>query len=186
MRTTERPPGGVQSGGVSLQCGFVHRRSDAVVDVDVSVIAPAFNELENMEPLVERIREVFEPTGMKYEAVIVDDCSTDGTGEKLVELGRKYPWLRVIRLDKNSGQTAAMDAGFRHARGKVWGTVDADMQNDPGEIPRLMKLLGPDVDMVNGWRKDRADKNKFMRRMQSKIANGIRNRLSGRRPLSSW
>ena len=76
MRTTERPPGGVQSGGVSLQCGFVHRRSDAVVDVDVSVIAPAFNELENMEPLVERIREVFEPTGMKYEAVIVDDCST--------------------------------------------------------------------------------------------------------------
>jgi len=150
-----------------------------VVDVDVSVIAPAFNELENMEPLVERIREVFEPTGMKYEAVIVDDCSTDGTGEKLVELGRKYPWLRVIRLDKNSGQTAAMDAGFRHARGKVWGTVDADMQNDPGEIPRLMKLLGPDVDMVNGWRKDRADKNKFMRRMQSKIANGIRNRLSG-------
>ena len=146
--------------------------------VDVSVIAPAFNEIDNVGPLVERIRKVFEPTGLVYEAVIVDDCSTDGTREKLLELAGKYAWLRVITLDKNSGQTAAMDAGFRHARGKVFGTVDADMQNDPAEIVRLMKLLGPEVDMVNGWRKDRADKNKFMRKLQTKIANGIRNWLS--------
>ena len=148
------------------------------VDVDVSVIAPAFNEVGNVGALVERIREVFEPTGLAYEAVIVDDCSTDGTREKLLVLAGKYAWLRVIGLDKNSGQTAAMDAGFRHARGKVFGTVDADMQNDPGEIVRLMKLLGADVDMVNGWRKDRADKNKFMRKVQTKVANGIRNWLS--------
>lgn len=148
-------------------------------NVDVSVIAPAYNELENVEPLIERIGAVFAPTGLTYEAVITDDCSTDGTREKLLELAGKYPWVRVIRLDKNSGQTAAMDAGFRAARGKVWGTVDADMQNDPGEIVRLMKLLGPDVDMVNGWRKDRQDKNKIMRLIQTKIANGVRNWLSG-------
>ena len=147
--------------------------------VDVSIIAPAYNEASNVEPLIERIREVFEPTGKIFEAVIVDDCSTDGTREKLLELAGKYPWLRVIRLAKNSGQTAAMDCGFRHARGAVWGTVDADMQNDPAEIVRLMQLLSPDVDMVNGWRKDRQDKNKFMRRIQTTIANGIRNWLSG-------
>ncbi len=132
-----------------------------------------------MEPLIERVREVFEGTGLVYEAVIVDDASTDGTREKLLGLHGKYAWVRVISLVKNSGQTAAMDAGFRHAWGKVFGTVDADMQNDPAEILRLMKLLGPEVDMVNGWRKDRQDKNKGMRRIQTKVANGIRNWLSG-------
>ncbi len=146
--------------------------------VDISIIAPAYNELDNVEPLINRIREVFEPTGLRYEAVIVDDASTDGTREKLLELHGKYPWVRVISLAKNSGQTAAMDAGFKHAHGRVFGTVDADMQNDPAEIARIMKELGPDVDMVNGWRKDRQDKNKGMRRIQTKIANGIRNWLS--------
>jgi dolichol-phosphate mannosyltransferase len=146
--------------------------------IDISVIAPAYNEIDNVEPLIERVREIFQPTGLAYEAVIVDDCSTDGTREKLLALAEKYPWLRVITLHKNSGQTAAMDAGFHHARGRVFGTVDADMQNDPAEILRLMKLLGPEVDMVNGWRKDRADKNKLMRKIQTRIANGIRNWLS--------
>jgi glycosyltransferase involved in cell wall biosynthesis len=149
---------------------------------DLSIIAPAYNEEGNVEPLIERIREIFVSAGLTFETVIVDDCSTDKTTEKLLELAGKYPWLRVIRLQKNSGQTAAMDAGFRHARGRVWGTLDADMQNDPAEILRLMRMLSPEVDMVNGWRKDRQDKNKFMRRIQTKIANGIRNWLSGDRP----
>ena len=147
--------------------------------VELSIIAPAYNEADNIEPLIERIREIFEPTGISFETVIADDCSTDGTDKKLLELMQKYPWLRGIRLNKNSGQSAAMDCGFRHARGKVWGTVDADMQNDPAEILRLMKLLGPDADMINGWRKDRQDKNKFMRRIQTRVANGIRNWVSG-------
>ena len=146
---------------------------------DISVIAPAFNEEDNVGPLIERIHEVFAPTGLVYEAVIVDDCSTDSTPAKLAELQRKYPWVRTIRLEKNSGQTAAMDCGFRHAAGKVFGTVDADMQNDPAEIVRLMALLGPDVDMVNGWRKNRKDKNKMMRWIQTKVANGVRNWISG-------
>ncbi len=146
-------------------------------EVELSVIAPAYNEVDNVTPLIERIRDVFVPLGMVFETVIVDDASTDGTREKLLELAKTYPWLRVISLEKNSGQTAAMDAGFRAAKGKYWGTVDADMQNDPGEIPRLLKLLGPDVDMVNGWRQKRNDH--FLRLIQSKIANGIRNGLSG-------
>jgi len=152
--------------------------SGGVAGVDVSVIAPAFNEEGNIEPLIERIREKFGPTGMVFEAVIVDDCSTDATAEKLRQMKEKYPWVRSLRLEKNSGQTAALDCGFRHARGRVLGTVDADMQNDPAEILRLMKMLGPEVDMVNGWRKDRQDKNKFTRRFQTKIANGIRNWIS--------
>jgi glycosyltransferase involved in cell wall biosynthesis len=170
-----------------LQCGssISHSPTETRVPpspphhIDLSVIAPAYNEIDNVEPLIERIREIFQPTGLRFEAVIVDDCSTDGTREKLLDLARKYPWLRVIRLDKNSGQTAAMDCGFRHAWGEVFGTVDADMQNDPAEILRLMQLLSPEVDMVNGWRKDRQDKNKFMRRIQTRIANGIRNWISG-------
>lgn len=147
--------------------------------VELSIIAPAYNEVDNIEPLIERVREIFGSTGMSFEVVIADDCSTDGTDQKLLALMQKYPWLRGVRLNKNSGQSAAMDCGFRHARGKVWGTVDADMQNDPAEILRLMKLLGPEADMINGWRKDRQDKNKFMRRIQTRIANGIRNWVSG-------
>ncbi len=145
--------------------------------VELSIIAPAFNEVENVTPLVERIRDVFVPLGIVFECIIVDDASTDGTREKLLELASQYRWLRVISLKTNSGQTAAMDAGFRHARGRVWGTVDADMQNDPGEIPRLMAMLSPEVDMVNGWRQKRSDN--VLRLIQTKIANGIRNRLSG-------
>ena len=145
--------------------------------VNITIIAPAYNEVDNVTPLVERIAAVFTPLNIPFEALIVDDASTDGTREKLLDLTRKYPWLRVVSLKKNSGQTAAMDAGFRHARGRVWGTVDADMQNDPGEIPRLMAMLGPDVDMVNGWRQKRSDN--ILRLVQTKIANGIRNKLSG-------
>ncbi len=145
--------------------------------VKLSIIAPAFNEVDNVGPLVERISAVFTPLGFPFEAIIVDDCSTDGTREKLLELARQYAFLRVIRLEKNSGQTAAMDAGFRNARGEIWGTVDADMQNDPGEIPRLMEMLSPEVDMVNGWRKKRSDN--ALRLIQTRIANGIRNWLSG-------
>ena len=145
--------------------------------IEVSIIAPAFNEVDNVQPLVERIRDVFVPLNIVFEAIIVDDAGTDGTRERLLELARQYPWLRVISLVSNSGQTAAMDAGFRAARGRIWATVDADMQNDPGEIPRLMAMLSAEVDMVNGWRQKRSDN--ALRLIQTKIANGIRNRLSG-------
>lgn len=144
--------------------------------VEISIIAPAFNEVENVGPLVGRVAEVFTPLSLPFEFILVDDCSTDGTTDALLKLAGRFAWLRIVRLEKNSGQTAAMDAGFRAARGKIWATVDADMQNDPGEIPRLMALLGPDVDMVNGWRKKRSDN--ALRLIQTKIANSIRNWIS--------
>jgi dolichol-phosphate mannosyltransferase len=148
-------------------------------DIDLSIIAPAYNEEGNMGPLIERIHEIFSPLaadeGLTFEALIVDDCSTDQTRQRLLELSEKYPWVRTISITPNSGQSAAMYAGFSNARGRVLGTVDADMQNDPAEIARLMKMLGPDVDMVNGWRKDRQDKNKGLRKFQSRFANGLRN-----------
>ncbi len=146
------------------------------VAVEISIIAPAFNEVENVGPLVGRVAEVFTPLSLPFEFILVDDCSTDGTTDALLKLAGRFAWLRIVRLEKNSGQTAAMDAGFRAARGKIWATVDADMQNDPGEIPRLMALLGPDVDMVNGWRKKRSDN--ALRLIQTKIANSIRNWIS--------
>ena len=151
-------------------------------EVDLSIIAPAYNEEDNIAPLIARIRAVFEPWAAEhratFEAVIVDDGSTDGTRDTLLQLAAQHPWLRVIRLTPNSGQTAAMDAGFRAARGRFYGTVDADMQNDPGEIPRLLEIMHEkNVDMVNGWRQKRSDH--FLRLIQSRIANGIRNRLSG-------
>lgn len=145
--------------------------------IELSVIAPAYNERECITPLIERIRDVFVPLNKRFETIIVDDASTDGMTGQLLKLAEQYPWLRVVRLEKNSGQTAAMDAGFRAARGRVWATVDADMQNDPGEIPRLMAMLSSEVDMVNGWRQKRSDN--VLRKIQTKIANGVRNKLSG-------
>ena len=150
-------------------------------DIQLTIIAPAYNEEGNVGPLIDRIHEIFSPLaaseGLTFEALIVDDCSTDHTREKLLELQKTFPWVRCVCLTPNCGQSAAMQAGFANARGRVIGTVDADMQNDPAEIARLMKLLSPTVDMVNGWRKDRQDKNKGMRRFASKFANGLRNRV---------
>ena len=146
-------------------------------EIELSVIAPAYNEAAGIAPLVQRLADVFTPLRMAFEVIIVDDGSTDDTRKNLLELSRRHPWLRVIGLTQNSGQTAAMDAGFKAARGRIWATLDADLQNDPAEIPRLMALLGPDVDMVNGWRQKRRDN--AWRRVQTRIANAVRNALSG-------
>jgi len=105
----------------------------------------------------------------------VDDGSTDDTPRLLAEGMRQYPWLRVVRLKKNSGQSAAFDAGFKAARGEIIATIDADLQNDPEEIPRLLPMLDG-YDMITGWRKDRHDTR--FRRFQTRIANRIRNWLS--------
>ena len=148
--------------------------------VHLSVVAPAYNEADNLEPLVREITEAVAPLGKAYEIVLVDDGSTDRSAEVLRALMREVPALRVLALERNSGQTAALDAGLRAARGTFVATLDADRQNDPAEIPRLLAMLEADeCDMATGWRARRNDP--WLRRVSTRIANGVRNRLTRER-----
>ncbi len=144
--------------------------------VEVSVVIPAYNEEQNVTVLLKRLTEAFEPFERSFEVIIVDDGSTDKTLELLREHKQSKPWLRVIVLDRNRGQTCAMDAGFKAARGAIIATLDADLQNDPMEILRLIEMLN-DCDAVVGWRLKRQDP--WMRRVSTRIANTVRNKLSG-------
>jgi len=100
---------------------------------EISVVAPCHNERENLRPLIEAIQAAL--TGSSYEIVLVDDCSTDGSWELLRQLGERDPRIRALRFDHNCGQSAALWAGMKAARGQIIITLDADMQNPPGEIP---------------------------------------------------
>ena len=141
----------------------------------LSLVIPAYNEQENIQPLLARVAPALQQTGQPFEVILVDDGSTDATPELLHSAVETYPWLRVLRLSRNSGQSVAFDAGFRAARGQVIATIDADLQNDPEEIPRLLPLLNG-YDMIAGWRQKRQDTP--LRRIQSRIANRIRNWIS--------
>jgi dolichol-phosphate mannosyltransferase len=141
----------------------------------LSLVIPAYNEEENVNHLLERVSASLAQIGKPFEVIIIDDGSTDSTPKLLAEGMTKYPWLRVVRMAKNGGQSAAFEAGFEAARGEVIATIDADLQNDPEEIPRLLPLLDG-CDMVTGWRKDRQDTP--FRKWQSRQANKIRNWIS--------
>jgi len=141
----------------------------------LSLVIPAFNEQENIAVLLQRVEAALLLTGKPFEVLVVDDGSSDDTPRLLAEAMNTRPWLRVIRMARNSGQSAAFDAGFKAARGQLIATMDADLQNDPEEIPRLLPMLDG-FDMINGWRQKRHD-SKF-RLVQTRIANGVRNWLS--------
>jgi glycosyltransferase involved in cell wall biosynthesis len=141
----------------------------------LSLVIPAYNEQENVELLLERVGAALALIGRPFEVLIVDDGSTDSTPQILTAAMSRYPWLRLLRMARNKGQSAAFDAGFKAARGEVIATIDADLQNDPEEIPRLVPLLDG-YDMVAGWRQKRQDT--AMRKIQSRIANRIRNWIS--------
>jgi dolichol-phosphate mannosyltransferase len=141
----------------------------------LSLVIPAYNEQENIEPLLARVGAALEQTGKPFEVILIDDGSTDSTPKILKKAMATMPWLRVLRLVKNAGQSAAFDAGFKAARGQVIATIDADLQNDPEEIPRLLPLLNGS-DMIAGWRQKRQDS--AVRLIQSRIANRIRNWIS--------
>lgn len=140
---------------------------------DISIIIPLYNEVDNIEPLGYSIINAMQ--GQNYEVVFVDDGSADGSTQKLREWCAQHTNFRTIYFRKNAGQTAAMDAGFRHARGKYVVSMDADMQNDPADIPKLLEKLNT-YDMVCGWRQKRNDP--WIKRISSKVANYIRNKLS--------
>ena len=141
---------------------------------DLSVVFPVYNEEENVPLLLDEIARALEGKGWTYEIVAVDDGSKDRSLEVLRASRAKHPTLRVLALEKNTGQTAALDAGWRAARGKFVVSLDADLQNDPADIPNMMKRLDETAsDMVIGVRVNRRDT--FARRLQSKIGNGVRN-----------
>lgn len=140
----------------------------------LSLIIPAYNEAEVIPTLLQRVESALQRLARAYEVIIIDDGSTDQTPTLLKEALAVRPWLRVLRMQRNSGQSAAFEAGFAAAQGEIIATIDADLQNDPEEIPRLIPMLDEyQVDMVTGWRKDRQDS--AFRRWQSRQANRIRN-----------
>ncbi len=142
----------------------------------ISVVVPVFNEQENVDPLTRELAGVLAGIDRPWEIVFVDDGSTDASPQKIEELRQEFPAIRLLRFEKNCGQTGAFDAGFKAARGEVVITMDADLQNDPHDIPAMLELIGQ-YDLVCGWRHERNDD--FVRRLSSRIANRIRNRLSG-------
>ncbi len=145
---------------------------------DLSVVFPVYNEEENVPLLLSEIAAALYGRGWSYEIVAVDDGSTDRSLEMLRSLRAEYPTLRVLALEKNSGQTAALDAAWRGAEGRLVVSLDADLQNDPADIPAMMqKLEQAKADMVIGVRVNRRDT--WSRKMQSRIGNGVRNMITG-------
>jgi glycosyltransferase involved in cell wall biosynthesis len=144
----------------------------------LSIVIPVYDEVECLEPLVREVGAVLDGIARPAEIIAVDDGSTDGSFEHLVALRAAEPRLRVVRLQRNYGQTAAMAAGIELARGDVIVSLDADLQNDPRDIPALLAALRDDVDMVNGWRRERRDP-WLTRRLPSQIANRIISLVTG-------
>lgn len=147
---------------------------------EVSIVIPIYNEEENLPELVERIGQVMGASGRSFELIAIDDGSGDGGAAVLSGLAADRPWLRPVLLARNYGQSSALQAGFDRVLGRYVVTLDADLQNDPLDIPDLLDRLDGDdsIDMVSGWRQERKDK-AFSRRLPSMIANWLISRGTG-------
>jgi glycosyltransferase involved in cell wall biosynthesis len=146
-----------------------------VTPPEISVVVPVYDEAESLPRLDAEIAGALRPLGFAYEVIYVDDGSIDGSAGVLRGLARDDSAVRVIRQRRNTGQTAALDAGFRSARGAVVVTLDADLQNDPADIPRLLALMDR-FDVVSGVRVPR--RHSWLRRVSSRVANRVRNRVT--------
>jgi glycosyltransferase involved in cell wall biosynthesis len=137
----------------------------------LSVVVPVFNEADSVTPLVKEIEEVFASLAAPCEAIIVDDCSKDGSWQRIVALTAERPWLKAIRFRSTRGQTAAMAAGTAAARGELIAFLDGDLQNDPHDLAAMIEpILGGRADVVCGWRAQRQD-HPITRTVPSRIAN---------------
>jgi len=145
---------------------------------DLSVVAPLYNEAQNVAPLVEWILEALADYSGRFEVMLVDDGSRDDTWDGVVAASTQDDRVHGLRLGRNVGQTAAMMAGFDHARGRVVVSLDGDLQNDPRDIPALVAKLDEGYDLVCGWRERRQDKF-LLRKVPSWVANRIIRRLTG-------
>jgi glycosyltransferase involved in cell wall biosynthesis len=146
----------------------------------LSVVVPMYNELDNAAPLIEAVQSALAAYPYPWELIVVDDGSTDGTGQALDRRAREVgPHIRVLHLARNFHQTAAIQAGVDAARGDVIATLDGDLQNDPIDIPHMVaRLLADDLDLVAGWRRKRQD-GFLLRRLPSILANRLIRRVSG-------
>jgi len=146
----------------------------------LSIVIPVYDEAESLGPLFAELGPALAALDRPAEVVAVDDGSTDGSFERLVALAHGDPRIRIVRLARNYGQTAALAAGIEHARAPVIVSLDADLQNDPADIPRLLAVLDGGVDVVNGWRCPRRDP-WLTRRLPSQIANHLISLVTGTR-----
>jgi dolichol-phosphate mannosyltransferase len=145
--------------------------------LDLSVVIPVYNEEDNLPILWPELRDVLEGLRLSFEVVFVDDGSRDRSAEIIRGLRETDPRVRLVRLKANAGETAATDAGFRAVRGRMVVTMDADLQNDPHDIPTLLSHLDR-WDAVTGWRVNRGEGDSLVRRLSSQIANRVRNSIS--------
>ena len=144
------------------------------------VVIPIYNEEANLAELVSRVGAAMQRTGRSYELICVDDGSRDGSAALLESLATERPWLKPLYLIRNYGQSAALQAGFDAAQGEIIVTLDGDLQNEPDDIPELLRLLDerPEVDVISGWRKDRQDRT-VSRKLPSTAANAVISRVTG-------
>ncbi len=146
-------------------------------EVFLSVVIPVFNEEESLPPLCEKIHAVLEELDREYEVIFVDDGSTDRSFEVMRELRDVYPAIRAVRFRRNYRKAAALATGFSEARGKVIITMDADLQDDPEEIPRLLDKLEEGCDLVSGWKKKRHDP--LSKTLPSRLFNKVTSMVAG-------
>src|SRR5438046_5090740 len=144
----------------------------------LSIVVPVHNEERSILPLYDRLTAVLEALHRPYEILFVDDASTDRSFELLANLVETDPRLKVVRLRRNFGQSAALSAGFHEAKGKIVIAMDGDLQHDPEDIPALLAKIDEGFDIASGWRKDRVD-NPITRKLPSRIANFLMARASG-------
>lgn len=145
--------------------------------VELSIVVPVFDEEASLRELLAEIEPVARSIAAEHEIVFVDDGSRDGSAAVLDELRRANPRVVVWRLDRNHGLSSALHCGFTRARGRVIGTLDADLQNDPADLPKLWAAIAAGADMACGWRLIRQDP--FVKRASSKIANAFRSGSTG-------
>jgi glycosyltransferase involved in cell wall biosynthesis len=144
---------------------------------DLSVVIPVYNEEENLQPLWAELRPALEGLGLRFEVLFVDDGSRDRSAEIVRGFRDADARVRLVRLKANAGETAATDAGFKAATGRLVVTMDADLQNDPADLPALLAQLDR-WDAATGWRVDRRAGDTWVRRLSSRVANRIRNAIS--------
>jgi len=146
---------------------------------ELSILIPLYDERDNLPPLMNKLKKVLDGLGTSWEVVFVDDGSTDGSFEVLRELRNSESRIRIFRLQRNFGKSAALDTGFKTVRGRRVIIMDADLQDDPAEIPSLLDRLDEGYDLVTGWRADRHDR--LIKRYTSRIYNLVTSTLTGLR-----